>query len=114
MDRGGIASFDTFRLDHHRPTDQRTDGRTDKASFRFACPRLKREIYSRNQEVKIFAAVLLFSLRSDSSTGRFRLDLLKTILSLIIERLTSRRRDEITRPDKRAKTVRRPPGVINS
>ena len=37
--------FSTFRLDHHGPTDQRTDGPmdqlTDKASYRVACPQLK-------------------------------------------------------------------------
>ena len=42
--RGGNARFHTFQLDHHGPTDRRTDGPTDKASYRVACPRLKREI----------------------------------------------------------------------
>ena len=36
--RGGNAHFNTFQLDHH---DQRTDGRTDKAFYRVACPQLK-------------------------------------------------------------------------
>ena len=31
----GSARFPTFQLDHH---DQRTNGRTDKASYRVACP----------------------------------------------------------------------------
>ena len=35
--RGGNARFHTFKLDHHGPTDRRTD----KASYRVACPRLK-------------------------------------------------------------------------
>ena len=35
--------FPTFRLVFtDRPTNRRTDGRTDKASYRVACPRLKR------------------------------------------------------------------------
>ena len=32
--RGGNARFPTFRLDLHGPTDQQTDGPTDKASYR--------------------------------------------------------------------------------
>ena len=36
--RGGNASFPTFQLER----DGRTDGRTDKASYRVACPQLKR------------------------------------------------------------------------
>ena len=36
--RGGNTRFHTFQLDHH---DQRTDGRTDKAFYRVACPQLK-------------------------------------------------------------------------
>ena len=32
--------FDSIVMDG--PTDQRTDGRTDKASYRVACPQLKR------------------------------------------------------------------------
>ena len=35
--RGGNARFHTFQLDHYRQMDQRTDGRTDKASYRVAC-----------------------------------------------------------------------------
>ena len=38
--RGGYARFSTFRL---VLTDQRTDGPTDKASYRVACPQLKRK-----------------------------------------------------------------------
>ena len=34
--------FPTFQLDHHGPTDRPTNGRTDKASYRVACPQLKR------------------------------------------------------------------------
>ena len=41
--RGGNARFPTFRLDGYGRTDQRTDGRTDKASYRVACPQLKRK-----------------------------------------------------------------------
>ena len=41
MGRGGYARFPTFRL---VLTDQRTDGRTDKASYRVACPQLKKKI----------------------------------------------------------------------
>ena len=40
--RGGNARFHTFKLEHHGPMDQRTNGRMDKASYRVACPRLKR------------------------------------------------------------------------
>ena len=51
--RGGNARFPTFQLDHHGPTDQRTngptDGRTDKPSYRVACPQLK--IANRHQEL---------------------------------------------------------------
>ena len=36
--RGGNARFHTFRL---VVTDRRTDGRTDKGSYRVACPKLK-------------------------------------------------------------------------
>ena len=35
--RGGNACFHTFQLNHYRPTD----GPTDKASYRVACPQLK-------------------------------------------------------------------------
>ena len=35
--RGGNARFPTFRLDSYG----RADGRTDKASYRVACPQLK-------------------------------------------------------------------------
>ena len=38
--RGGNARFHILQLDQH---DRRTDGRTDKASFRVTCPQLKRE-----------------------------------------------------------------------
>ena len=37
--RGGNARFHTFRL---VLTDRRTDRRTDKGSYRVACPQLKR------------------------------------------------------------------------
>ena len=37
--RGGNARFCTFELDHY----QRTDGRTDKASYRVASPRIRKE-----------------------------------------------------------------------
>ena len=40
--RGEDARFHTFKLDQHGPTDRRTNGRTDKASYRVACPQLKR------------------------------------------------------------------------
>ena len=40
--RGRNARFHTFKLDHHGPTNQPTDGRTDKASYRVASPRLKK------------------------------------------------------------------------
>ena len=48
--KGGNARFPSFQLDHYGPTDRRTDGRndepmdgrTDKASFRVACPQLKK------------------------------------------------------------------------
>ena len=39
--RGGNARFYTFRLVH---TDGRTDGWTDKGSYRVACPQLKTNI----------------------------------------------------------------------
>ena len=40
--RGGYAHFHTFRLVFtDRPTNRRTNGRTDKASYRVACPQLK-------------------------------------------------------------------------
>ena len=43
--RSGNARFPTFQLDDpgrtNGPTDQRTDGWTDKASYRVACPQLK-------------------------------------------------------------------------
>ena len=40
--RGGNAHFHTFRLVlTDGPTDEPTDGRTDKASYRVACPQLK-------------------------------------------------------------------------
>ena len=47
--RGGNARFHTFQLDHHDgptngPTDGRTYRRTDKASYRVACPQLKSKI----------------------------------------------------------------------
>ena len=39
------ACFSTFQLDHYGPTDgpteRRTDGRVDKASYIVACPQLK-------------------------------------------------------------------------
>ena len=42
--RGGNAGFSTFRLVlTNGPTDRRMDGRTDKASYRVARPRLKKE-----------------------------------------------------------------------
>ena len=42
-----------FQLDHHDgPTDQRTDGRTDKASYRVACPQLKRNQQNKDDEVE--------------------------------------------------------------
>ena len=43
--RGGNARFHTFQLVlTDGPTDQRTNGRTDKASYRVACPQLKNQI----------------------------------------------------------------------
>ena len=39
---GGQGCFHIFRL---VVTDRRTDGRTDKGSYRVACPQLKRELY---------------------------------------------------------------------
>ena len=39
--RGGNARFLTFRLDGYGRTDRPTNGRTDKASYRVACPQLK-------------------------------------------------------------------------
>ena len=39
--RGGNARFPTFRLDGYGRTDGPTDRRTDKASYRVACPQLK-------------------------------------------------------------------------
>ena len=39
--RGGNARFHTFQLDHHGPTNRPTNGRTDRASYRVAYPRLK-------------------------------------------------------------------------
>ena len=42
MGRGGNTRFHTFQLDHHDgPTNGPTDRRTDKASYRVACPQLK-------------------------------------------------------------------------
>ena len=41
MGRGGNALFPPFRLDHYGPTDGPMDRRTDKASYRVACPQLK-------------------------------------------------------------------------
>ena len=42
--RGGNARFHTFQLDHHdQRTNGRTDGRTDKAFYRVACPQLKKD-----------------------------------------------------------------------
>ena len=46
--------FPTFRLDGYGPTDGRTDGGTDKASYRVACPQLKRELLSCYQDEHIF------------------------------------------------------------
>ena len=44
---GGNASFHTYQLDHHdRWTDRQMDGRTDKASYKVACPQLK--IFAQN------------------------------------------------------------------
>ena len=43
MGRGGNARFHTFQLDHHGSIDGRMDQRTDKASYRVACPQLKIE-----------------------------------------------------------------------
>ena len=40
--RGGNARFLTFRLDGYGRTDGPTDRPTDKASYRVACPQLKR------------------------------------------------------------------------
>ena len=39
--RGGNARFPTFQLERDGPTDQQTNQRTDKASYRVACPQLK-------------------------------------------------------------------------
>ena len=36
--RGRNARFPTFQLDHHGPTNQPTNQRTDKASYRVAKP----------------------------------------------------------------------------
>ena len=36
------ARFDTIQLDHHGPTECRTNRPTDKASYTVACPQLKR------------------------------------------------------------------------
>ena len=42
--RGGNARFHTFQLVlTDGPTDQRTNGPTDKGSYRVACPQLKRQ-----------------------------------------------------------------------
>jgi len=41
LGRGGKARFHIFQLDHRGPTDGRTNGRTDKASYRVVCPQLK-------------------------------------------------------------------------
>ena len=55
--RGGNARFHTFQLDHHgptnRPTDQLTNGRTDKASYRVACPRLKNQKTNQHMDLMI-------------------------------------------------------------
>ena len=40
---GGNARFSTFQLERDGATDQRTEERTDKASYRVACPQLKRK-----------------------------------------------------------------------
>merc|ERR1712150_217117 len=47
--RGGNARIHTFQLDHHGPTD----GRTDKASYRVACPQLKMKDIS-TQQITVF------------------------------------------------------------
>ena len=40
--RGGNARFHMFKLEHNGPME----GLTDKASYRVACPRLKRKFYT--------------------------------------------------------------------
>ena len=50
--RGGNARIHAFRLVHtNGPTDQQTDGQTDKASHRAACPQLKRLTKMNNREM---------------------------------------------------------------
>ena len=39
---GWAGAFSHFSTRGYGPTNQRTDGRTDKASYRVACPQLKR------------------------------------------------------------------------
>ena len=49
--RGGNACFHTSQLDHHGPTDQRTNRRTEgRTSYRVACSQLKIAYYDKDKE----------------------------------------------------------------
>ena len=51
--RGGNARFYTFRLVFtDRPTDGPTNGRTDKGSYRVACPQLKRKERKKRKKIE--------------------------------------------------------------
>ena len=41
--------FSRFQLERDGLTDRRTDGRTDKASYRVACPQLKKDRIKENK-----------------------------------------------------------------
>ena len=51
--QGRKCAFPHFSTRVHGPTDQPTDGRTDKASYRVACPQLK--IKKANHMYKLMA-----------------------------------------------------------
>ena len=61
--RGGNARFHSFRLVlSNGPTNQRTDGWTDKASYRVACPQLKKRMadeFCRFKMQKVFSVCSL-------------------------------------------------------
>ena len=54
--RGGNTRFPTFQLKRNgpmdRPTDRQTDGWTGKASYRVACPQLKKRKKERKKKEK--------------------------------------------------------------
>ena len=49
--RGGNARFPTFQLEREGRMDRPTDGGTDKASYRVACPQLKRKTERRKAQL---------------------------------------------------------------